>query len=817
MALPWLLVPPIPPSPELEAAVGGHPLVSRVLAQRGFVTPEQALPFLDPQRYSPSPPSALVGIDTAAAHLLRALEIGSNILVWGDFDVDGQTSTALLVTALQQLAGRDRVRFHVPNRFEEGHGIRVEKLSEILAGSDIPLHVLLTCDTGIAEGPAVGFAKDRGLTVVITDHHDLTAEFTDLVPGVDPLWGQAPEHVGPASVRRADAIVNPKLMPPGDPLRTLPGVGVAYKLAQRLFELAGRAGQENELLDLVALGIVADVAEQVHDARYLLQRGLEQLRTTRRAGLLALMNAARITPASLSADSIGFQLGPRMNALGRLEDATIAVELLTTRDALRAGQLAAKLERLNQERRLLTNQTHRAASEMLEREPGLLEHEALVLAHPNWHAGVVGIVASKLVEEFRKPTVLLLTPPGQPARGSARSVAGVDIGAAIAACSRLLLSHGGHPGAAGVSLLPENIAAFRRELSRQIPRHRDETVRVGVTIDAELSLAELSLDLAGELARLAPFGQGNPTPQFVSYDLTILGDRRMGREGTHRKLSVRSRDDPGPAYDVVWFNGADVELPAGPVDLVYSVGINEFQGRRALQLMYVASRLATPNIVTVAAGTPPPIQLRVHDLRRVAVDPHQLPPPAAAAWYAEGAQLTGDDGLVAYAPRTALSATQAEHKTPRPLVIWSAPPSPGLLRWLLETTQPSELYWVAHTTADDTVPGMLRHVGGMIKFALRHDGRMPLGQAAARVGVTDALVRHALLWFAAKGEISVLDWLPGDVALIAPGEQAGERAADPAAEADHLAEVEAHLAEIRAFRRFVQRATLPELDIQAAP
>ena len=670
--------------------------------------------------------------------------------MWGDFDVDGQTSTALLVTALQQLAGRERVRFHVPNRFEEGHGIRVEKLAEKLASSDIPLHVLLSCDTGIAEGPAVGFAKDQGLTVVITDHHDLTAEFAGLQPGGASIWGQAPEHVGTASVRRADAIVNPKLMAPGDPLRTLPGVGVAYKLAQRLYELAGRAGEEEELLDLVALGIVADVAEQVNDARYLLQNGLEQLRTTRRAGLLALMNAARITPASLSADSIGFQLGPRMNALGRLEDATIAVELLTTRDAIRAGQLAARLERLNQERRLLTNQTLRAASEMLEREPGLLEHEALVLAHPNWHAGVVGIVASKLVEEFGKPTVLLLTPPGQPARGSARSVAGVDIGAAIAACSRLLLSHGGHPGAAGVSLLPENIAAFRRELSRQIPQHRDETVRVGVTIDAAVALAELSLDLAGEIARLAPFGQGNPTPQFISYNLAILGDRRMGREGTHRKLSIRARDQAGPSYDVVWFNGADAELPAGPVDLVYSVGINEFQGRRQLQLMYVASRPAAPDVVTVTAAAPPLIQLRVHDLRRAEVDPRQLPPPAVADWYAEGAQLNRDDGHVAYAPRTGLGATPAGHGAPRPLVIWSAPPSPGLLRWLLETAQPSELYWVAHTTADDTVPGMLRHVGGMIKFALRHDGHMPLDQAAARVGVTNGLVRHALLWFAGE-------------------------------------------------------------------
>jgi single-stranded-DNA-specific exonuclease len=389
----------------------------------------------------------------------------------------------------------------------------------------------------------------------------------------------------------------------------------------------------------------------------------------------------------------------------------------------------------------------------------------------------------------------------------------VDIGAAIAACSRLLLSHGGHPGAAGVSLLPENIAAFRRELSRQIPLYRDETVQVGVTIDAVVSLADLSLDLAAELARLAPFGQGNPTPQLVSYDLAVLGDRRMGREGTHRKLSVRAREGAGPSYDVIWFHGADAELPVGPLDLVYTIGINEFQGRRDLQLMYVASRPAAPAVVTVTGAEPSRIRLRVHDLRRSEVDPRQLPPPHAALWYAEGGLLREDDTPVAYSSRAALTAPRTELRAPQPFVLWSAPPSSGLLSWLLETAQPSELYLLARTTADDTISGTLRHIGGMIKFALRHDGHVPLAQAAARIGVTEALVRHALFWFEAKGHIRLLEWLPEDVAHIAPG----DGAADPAAESDHLAEVEAQLAEIRAYRRFVQRATLQELDIQAAP
>ena len=831
---PWFVVPPVTPSPELLSVVGGNPLVARLLSQRGIDTPAKAVPFLDPQQYQPAPPDALLGVTEAAEQLHAAIGVNARFLVWGDFDVDGQTSTSLLVTALRALAGDDAVRFHVPNRFEESHGIKVDKLRaelDVAEANDTPVQVLLSCDTGIAEGPAIGYAKDRGLTVVITDHHDLAAEFLGLAVGVDPLWGLSAGQAGAHSVRRADAIVNPKFLPPGDPLRTLPGVGVAFKLVQQLYMLAGRSGEEEDLLDLVALGIVADVAEQVHDARYLLQRGLAKLRATRRAGLLALMNIARVDPAALTADSIGFQLGPRMNALGRLEDATVSVELLTTRDAIRAGQLAAKLERLNQERRLLTSQTTRAANEMIERDPSLLNHNALVLAHPNWHAGVVGIVASKMVEQFGKPTVLLLNPTGQAARGSARSVPGVDIGAAIAGCERLLLSHGGHPGAAGVSLLPENIDAFRRELSRQVEVHRDESVRVGLQIDAEVRLDEVSLTLATELAQLAPFGSGNPTPQFATYGLTVADDRRIGREGTHRKLTVRSEGE-GEALPVVWFGGADAELPAGPIDLVYTLNVNEYKGDRTLQLMYVDSRPAHVGDA-VHISTPRPA-LQVFDMRRAepSTMAATLPPPDRAAWYAEGVRLDDLPAGATYAPRWHLAEnpTAEGNKT---LVLWSIPPSPDMLRWLLNAARPQEVYLCGQYTADDMLSSVLRAVAGMCKYALNHPHQVtppianapiqpltpqpaaPAAQPAAqptslldinrmasRLGVTEAVMRQALLWLEARGEIYLIEWQAGDTVRIAAGDGRPRRDQLKQIEED----IEELLAEVRAFRRFFQRA-----------
>ncbi len=806
MTQPWLLTPSITPSPELVAAVGGHPLVAQLLAQRGIDTPAKAIPFLDPNAYTPAPPSTLTGID-AAAHLLHdAITAQQHILVWGDFDVDGQTSTALLVTALRTLAGDTHVHFHVPNRFTESHGIRLPKLKQKLA--EHPADLLLTCDTGIAEAEAIGYARDCGLTVIVTDHHDLTAEFAGLTAGVDPLWGLSALNAGVASVRRANAIVNPKFLPEDNPLRTLPGVGVAYKLIQRLFDLAGRSGEEAEMLDLVALGIVADVAEQVNDARYLLQRGLERLRTTHRVGLMALMQSARIDATQLTAESIGFQLGPRMNALGRLDDATVSVELLSTRDPIRAGQLANKLERLNQERRLLTTQITRSALDLIERDPSLLDFNALVLAHPQWHAGVVGIVASRLVEEFGKPAILLLTPPGEPARGSARSIPGVDIGASIAACSHLLLTHGGHPGAAGMSLLPENVAAFRRELSRQIDLHRDPSVQPGLQIDSEASLGELSLELEAELARLAPFGQGNPLPRFVTCNVTVVNDRRMGSDGSHRKLRIRPADAEAPLHELLWFGGGDVELPAeGALDFVYTLGVNDYRGERTLQLMYVAHRPAQRK--TIEAAPPARRPLAIVDLRRESDPRSHL--PAGAVWYAEGARLEQASPGVAYAPRFAVPST-----APRPLVLWSVPPSGELLQWLATSCGGDTLYLCGQATTDDTPAAVVKQAASMAKYALAHDAVVDVGRMAARLGQTEAVLRTALLLLEARGILRIAAWLDGDRARIASGRQIGASPGEQNAGSDAETlwqELDALLAEVRAYRRFVLRARVEELGL----
>ena len=813
---PWILLPQVEPTAALRDAVGGHPLVAQLLAQREIDTPEKALPFLDSAAYTPAPPTALVGLGRAAHTLFNAIRQGKNILVWGDFDVDGQTSTTLLVAALQELAAPQRIRFHVPNRFSEGHGIRPWKLHELLNEPTFQPHLLLTCDTGIAEAEGIGIAKDAGLTVVVTDHHDLTAEFADAEPGAAPPCAQSSALAGVQSVRRADAIVNPKFLHADDPLRTLPGVGVAYKLVQQLYELAGDPGGAAQFLDLVALGIVADVAEQMHDTRYLLQVGLDKLRGTERIGLKALMHNARIAPDSVDAGSIGFQIGPRMNALGRLDDATVAVELLTTDDAIRAGQLAAQMERLNNERRLLTSQIAQTAFDMLERNPALLDFNAIVLANPNWHAGIIGIVASRLVEEFHRPTVLLCSPPGEPARGSARSTPGVDIGAAIAACADLLTQHGGHPGAAGLTLDAANINRFRRELSRQIDQHRIDAGPEGLRIDAELGFSELSLSLVEQVERLAPFGHGNPAPTFMSRRLTVVQDRRIGRDGAHRRLLLQ--DGQESKQTVLWWRSADAELPAGLLDIAYTLGINEYRDQRTPQLTLEAARpteeSARPSAI-VAGASDSLTLLGLHDLRREKVSVADLPAFDSAFWYAEGSGL----GDVPF--RSRMEAATAE--SGRPLVLWSSPPSPELLHWLVETLAPSELYLVGRDTAEAQLDAVLKQVAGMAKWSMRpgsggtrhgaaQDGLLPIVRLAARIGVTEEVIRYSLLWLEQRGILRLQKWEGGDVARVEPGDGQERNDTERSLPQTKLKEL---LAEMRAYRRFFQRAQVNALGIPA--
>ena len=419
-------------------------------------------------------------------------------------------------------------------RARESHGVNIPYLQQVI---DQGARLVLTCDTGITAHEAVDYARQRGAEVLVTDHHEL-----------------------PPSLPAARAIVNPRLLPPGHPLSTLPGVGVAYKLAEALYERFGRPECSQDALDLVALGIVADVALLHGDARYLLQRGLDVLRQAQRLGLQAMLELAELAPANLTEEHIGFVLGPRLNALGRLSDANVAVEFFTTRDLARARVIAQQLEGLNAERQLKTSQVYQAALSLIAQDPDLLDPAVLVLAHPSWPAGVIGIVASRLVERFQRPVALIAAPPGDLARGSARSVEGVNITAAIAAQAGLLSGFGGHPMAAGFSLEAGRIPEFRRGLARAVRLQRGEAPPESLLpIDAYLALPDLTLELVSDLERLAPFGPGNPPLVLATRNLKLLSAAPIGREGEHLAMTVE--DEQGNTARVLWWQGAGWEQP----------------------------------------------------------------------------------------------------------------------------------------------------------------------------------------------------------------------------------------------------------------
>jgi single-stranded-DNA-specific exonuclease len=764
----------------LQTAIGGHPLVAKTLARRGFTELEAARAFLDPDCYRPAPPTDLPDMAEAADRLEKAIRQGETICVWGDFDVDGQTATTILVSTLKDLAVRQGsprgavVAYHIPVRQTESHGLNLPVLKRLIAEG---VHLLLTCDTGVTDHEAIAYAQAQGVDVVVTDHHDLSSTLPE-----------------------ACAIVNPKMLPDTHPLRELPGVGCAYKVAEELYSRAGRPEAVTQYHDLAALGIVADVAVQTGDTRYLLQQGLEALRHTERLGLRVMMEVAELDPAWLSEEHISFVLAPRLNAPGRLADANVAVELLTTDSLERARILATELEGLNAQRKLLCDQVFQAAQAQIEHDPSLLEHSALVLSHPSWPAGVIGIVASRLVERYHRPTVLIATPPGEMGRGSARSIEGVNIAAAIAAQQEMLVRFGGHPMAAGLTIDPEpcpeyiegRIPEFRRALSRTVSEMlpSGEALRPSLQIDGYLSLADLSLDLVENLERLAPFGPGNPPLTLVSKRLSLTSYTPVGRTGEHLQLIVE--DEEGTAQRVIWWQGADWPLPQGRFDLAYVVRASNYRGQRDVQVEWVDAR---PIEEPRPDGFPKTRQVsEIVDYRREP-NPRQVLERLQAQ---EDVQIWSE----AEARAEVGGRDRYELQPSKALIIWTAPPGPAEWRTVLEKVTPETVYLFGIDPGLDHPEAFLRRLAGLTRYALNsHQGRANVSTLAAATAQREATVRQGVAWLVARGHLVVLSE-EGDEIQLAEGDQV----VDPKGVQKLLESLKALLKETAAYRAHFARA-----------
>lgn len=550
----------------LEGQFGLHPVVARLLAGRGWDSAGLE-GFLSPLLRGMRNPFELADMEAGVARVVEGVRRGEKMCVYGDYDVDGVCSTALMVGALRLLGVRPRVV--IPHRIRDGYGMNVPRVEEI-AREGITL--IITVDTGVSAVEPVRRAAELGVDVVVTDHHLAGDELPAAVAHVNPNRGDAFYEFG-----------------------RLCGTGVAFKFAHALLKQAGHPESESKAflmaqLDLVALGTIADVVPLMGENRLLAHHGLEALSRSRRPGLVALIEEAGLTDRRVNAEFVGFGLGPRLNAAGRTDDPRLAYDLLTTEDAGEARRLAKQLDHLNRERRRIEEEILTASLDEAEQAISSNESFALVVGGEGWHLGVVGIVAARLSEKYDVPAVVLAIDNGL-GKGSARSIPGFDIHQALCACHGHLETYGGHAAAAGLRVRVESLPGFREALNAHaggVLASLDRTRTVD--IDAEVTPAEVDWALLAGLQRLEPFGEGNPQPVLMMRGVECLGEARVvGRN--HLRARVRAG---AAAFSTIGFSlGALKEVyESGPMDIAFRPKENIFNGSRNLELEILDARTA---------------------------------------------------------------------------------------------------------------------------------------------------------------------------------------------------------------------------------
>lgn len=554
---------PAPWGPHDAPTAGGlPPWASELLRRRGMTSAEEISRYLTPSLASIDDPQSLADMDKAAERLAQAVLQREPIVVYGDYDVDGVCSTALLVDFLRRVGGS--VDYYIPHRRAEGYGLNPDAVRNLSERSKC----MVTTDCGITAFEEIALAKSLGVDVIVVDHH------------------RVPEQLPPAL-----ANLNPQRADCAYPFKPLCAAGVAFLLAgavrRTLRDRGAFAARPEpdikELLDLVALATVADMVPIRGTNRILVAAGLKALASTQRAGLQALMKVAGVQPKTINTYDLGFRLGPRINARGRMEDAQGAVELMITRDPSRAEHLAAELNQANIERRQVERETLTAAIHKIETEQQL-QHAGLVVVDPSWHPGVLGLVASRLVHKFHRPALVI----GEGGKGSGRGVDGLDLHAAIAHGSNHLIRFGGHKAAAGVTIDFENVGAFSRAFTDAVQSQLGQPPFVPILKpDLEISGNDLQMPLLHQIERLGPFGQENPEPTFVVRSLPVRTKRVVASE--HLKLSLGDAHLDGIAF------GLGHLLPHIPecIDVAFKLEANTFRGSTRLQLRVEDLRAAS--------------------------------------------------------------------------------------------------------------------------------------------------------------------------------------------------------------------------------
>jgi single-stranded-DNA-specific exonuclease len=554
----------------LQRAAGIPAVVAQLLLTRGIANPDEARQFLDPKLNGLREPAELPGATQAAQLIYEAVQSGKKITIYGDYDADGMTATAILLRCLRLLQAN--VDYYVPHRIDEGYSLNDEALQSLAEqGTD----VVVTVDCGVASVAEAALAHELGLTLVITDHHQLADS--------RPI---------------AAAIVHPGLPESDYPFDGLCGAAVAFKLAWAICQCASDGKKvterlKNFLLQAVgyaAIGTVCDVVPLLDENRILVRFGLDTIKAQPTVGLAALLRSTKLSEKKrLEGEDIGYTIGPRLNAAGRMGQAEIAIELLTTEDATRAEKIASYLDELNVQRQSVERSITRAATKQIKATENFENAPAFVLADHQWHAGVIGIVAGRLAEKYHRPVVVIAGDSlgVKPGIGSARSVPGFNLHEAFAQCTDLLESHGGHAAAAGLKIQPQNVDAFRTAFCRIAAEALAQAhSSAELLIDGEASLQMLTRQTVEQIESLAPFGHGNSRPVLCASDVRLIGaPKRMGSTGRHLSMTF---DQHGVKMRAVAFGGGDWEDELakieGTLTIAFRPVINRWQGRVSVEI-----------------------------------------------------------------------------------------------------------------------------------------------------------------------------------------------------------------------------------------
>ncbi|HEY5911789.1 MAG TPA: DHH family phosphoesterase [Verrucomicrobiae bacterium] len=561
------------------------PLLAQCLVNRSLSDADAIGRFLEPRLQDLRDPFLLPDMAAAVDRLFQARERGEHLVIFGDYDVDGVTSTALLLLVLRRLGWS--VDYYLPHRMDEGYGLSQEAVQNCLR--KFPVSLLLAVDCGSTTVDSIAWLRSRGVDVIVLDHHQVSSPAPAALAlvnphcegsaGRQPVAQSGPVQGGDENGYRRDACAA---------FTELCSAGLAFKLAHALVkrgrETGLRGASEFDLrsvLDLVALGTVADIVPLTGENRILVAAGLHRLNATDRPGLVALKKVAQC-PTPVGTYEVGFQLAPRLNAAGRLETAEAALQLLLARDATEALPLAQTLDACNRDRQKIERAIAEEVVSAIRARFNPEEHFVIVEGQSQWHIGVVGIVAARVLQQFYRPTIIV-GGEGEYWRGSGRSIAGFDLAGALRECDDLLARHGGHAMAAGVTVVPDKMDEFRNRLNELARRSlKPEELQPLLRIDGEVGLEEMNLECLLHLARLKPVGQGNPAVQFCARGLVHQRPlQRLGAEKQHVKMWVT---DGASSLEAVWWRAGNEMLPVGRFDLAFAPQINQYNGRRTVQL-----------------------------------------------------------------------------------------------------------------------------------------------------------------------------------------------------------------------------------------